>query len=74
MYFEKYYINGINGGIACLGAFTSRDIKEDEDLFFHAGHTLMNELVPVEYHIQCFCKGFKGVGVNKLPVCKTIMP
>jgi hypothetical protein len=74
VYFEKYYINGTNGGIACLGAFTSRDIKKDEDLFFHAGHTLMNELVPVEYHIQCLCQGFKGVGVNRRPVCDTIMP
>ena len=72
--FVKYYKNSTNGGIACLGAFATRDIKIHENIFFCADHTLIDILVPERYRKKCFCLGFQGEGANRQPVCQTIMP
>lgn len=72
--FVKYYKNGTNGGIACLGAFATRDIKRHENVFFCADHTLIDILVPERYRKKCFCLGFQGQGANRQPICETIMP
>ena len=72
---NKVLKNSLNntGGIAFIQAYTLKAIPPDTPVFIRFNHQMMNEVVPPQYRIQCFCKGFIGEGADRHPICTTLM-
>jgi hypothetical protein len=75
IYYRKVLKNSLNntGGIACIQAYTLKAIPPDTPVYIRFNHQMMNEVVPPQYRIHCFCQGFTGEGKDRHPICTTLM-